>query len=166
MSKKEQKGKGKEEKGKGKGGLGGRGKNENDKVYTTKSKKAGLTFPVSRIGRFLRKGKYANRLGSGAPVYLAAILEYLTAEILELAGNAAKDNNKKRIIPRHIQLGVRNDDELNSLFKDVVIAQGGVLPHIHEVLLPKKSKQSEKDEDKAKPEKAKASVGRKKKSIN
>jgi len=174
MSKKEQKGKGKE--GKGKGGLGGRG--ESEKVRSTKSKKAGIIFPVSRIGRFLRKGKYANRLGSGAPVYLAAILEYLTAEILELAGNAAKDNHKKRIIPRHIQLGVRNDDELNSLFKDVIIAQGGVLPNIHAVLLPKsKSNKSDNDEEKTeakvKSEKkakgsvvAKGSVGRKKKIVD
>ena len=123
----------------GKGGKGGRGKTDGKKSQT-KSLKAGLQFPVGRIGRFLKKGKYASRVGGGAPVYLAAILEYLTAEILELAGNAARDNKKTRIVPRHIQLAVRNDEELNKLFGGVTIAQGGVLPNINSVLIPKASK--------------------------
>ena len=80
----------------------------------------------------------ATRVGAGAPVYLAAVLEYLTAEILELAGNACRDNKKHRIIPRHIQLAVRNDEELNKLMGGVTIAAGGVLPNIHTVLLTKK----------------------------
>jgi histone H2A len=119
-------------KGKGKGGRGG------DKKSTTSSAKAGLQFPVGRIGRYLRQGKYATRMGAGAPVYLAAVLEYLTAEILELAGNAARDNKKTRIVPRHITLAVKNDEELNKLLGGVTIAAGGVLPNIHAVLLPKK----------------------------
>ena len=83
--------------------------------------------------------KIADRIGAGAPVYMAAVLEYLCAEILELAGNAARDNKRSRIIPRHIQLAVRNDEELNKLMGHVTIAQGGVLPNIHQVLLPKKT---------------------------
>ena len=101
--------------------------------------RAGLQFPVGRIHRLLRKGNYARRVGAGAPVYLAAVMEYLAAEIIELAGNAARDNKKKRIIPRHLQLAIRNDEELNNLFAGVTIAQGGVLPNIQSVLLPKKS---------------------------
>ncbi|XP_077119125.1 histone H2A.J-like [Ranitomeya variabilis] len=108
----------------------------------TRSSRAGLQFPVGRVHRLLRKGNYAERVGAGAPVYLAAVLEYLTAEILELAGNAARDNKKTRIIPRHLQLAVRNDEELNRLLGGVTIAQGGVLPNIQAVLLPKKTESS------------------------
>jgi histone H2A len=118
--------------GKGKGGRG-------EKKSTTSSAKAGLQFPVGRIGRYLRQGKYATRMGAGAPVYLAAVLEYLCAEILELAGNAARDNKKARIVPRHLTLAIKNDEELNKLLGGVTIAGGGVLPNIHAVLLPKKS---------------------------
>ena len=91
-----------------------------------------------------RAPQVAKRLGAGAPVYMAAVLEYLVAEVLELAGNAARDNKKKRIIPRHIQLAVRNDEELNKLMGGVTIAAGGVLPNVHAVLLPKKSAKAEK----------------------
>jgi histone H2A len=127
--------------GKGGKGKGGRGKTAGGKA-TSKSSKAGLQFPVARVGRYLKKGKFATRVGAGAPVYLAAVLEYLCAEILELAGNAARDNKKTRIVPRHIQLAVRNDEELNKLLGSVTIAGGGVLPNIHAVLLPKKVKKT------------------------
>ena len=121
--------------------MSGKGKSKGGKVGAkakTRSSRAGLQFPVGRIHRFIRKGNYAERVGAGAPVYLAAVLEYLTAEILELAGNAARDNKKSRIIPRHLQLAIRNDEELNKLLQGVTIAQGGVLPNIQAVLLPKK----------------------------
>merc|ERR1711876_168580 len=108
----------------------------------SKSTKAGLQFPVGRIARFMKEGKFSDRVGAGAPVYLAAVLEYLAAEVLELAGNAARDNKKTRIVPRHIQLAIRNDEELNRLLSSTTIASGGVLPNIHVYLLPpKQSKQ-------------------------
>ncbi|GLJ18283.1 hypothetical protein SUGI_0323330 [Cryptomeria japonica] len=119
--------------------MAGRGKSVEGKKAVSRSSKAGLQFPVGRIARFLKAGKYAERVGAGAPVYLAAVLEYLAAEVLELAGNAARDNKKTRIVPRHIQLAVRNDEELSKLLGAVTIANGGVLPNIHNILLPKKT---------------------------
>jgi histone H2A len=73
------------------------------------------------------------------------------SQVLELAGNAARDNKKTRIVPRHIQLAVRNDEELSRLLGTVTIASGGVMPNIHNLLLPKKAGGSAKaaaaDED-------------------
>ena len=133
-------------KGKGKSGAGGSGKGKKSGKAVTRSARAGLQFPVGRLGRFLKEGRYASRIGGGAPVFVAAVLEYLAAEILELAGNAARDNKKHRIVPRHIQLAIRNDEELNKLLADVTIAQGGVLPNIHNVLLPKTKGKGKKDD--------------------
>ena len=93
--------------GKGRGGRKGGSK----KKPVTKSVKAGLQFPVGKLSRYLKNGRYAKRVGIRAPIFLAAVLEYLAAEVLELAGNAARDNKKNRIIPHHIQLSVRNDNE-------------------------------------------------------
>ena len=163
--------------------MSGRGKGKTAKKAVSRSAKAGLQFPVGRVARYLKVGKYATRVGAGAPVYLAAVLEYLAAEVLELAGNASRDNKKTRcvppasararprcasraptppcsIVPRHIQLAIRNDEELSKLLgkgacfstpartrsrpppdaqpaRAVTIAAGGVLPNIHSVLLPK-----------------------------
>ncbi|CAA6656827.1 unnamed protein product [Spirodela intermedia] len=121
--------------GEGEKGAGGRKGGGPKKKPVSRSVKAGLQFPVGRIGRYLKKGRYSKRVGTGAPVYLAAVLEYLAAEVLELAGNAAKDNKKTRIIPRHVLL----------LLSGVTIPHGGVLPNINPVLLPKKTERATKE---------------------
>ena len=106
----------------------------------TLQKKTGLVFPVSLFKRQMKKMNQNLKLKSiGTSIYMAAVVEYLCAEVLELAGNAAKDNKKRRVIPRYIQLAIRNDEELSEVLGDVTIAQGGVLPNIHAILLPKKT---------------------------
>lgn len=73
--------------------------------------KARLSF--YRVYRYLKMAILKRRVAVGAPIYLSAVLEYLCAEVLELAGNAARDNKRKIITPRHILLAVANDDELH-----------------------------------------------------
>ncbi|KAJ0530492.1 putative transcription factor Hap3/NF-YB family [Helianthus annuus] len=141
--------------------MAGRGKTLGSgaaKKATSRSSKASLQFPVGDIARFLKASKYTERVGAGAPVYLAAVLKYLAAEVsfnfvhsilliyglgvlgFELAGNAARDNKKTRIVPRHIHLAVRNDEELSKLLGDFMIANGAVMPNIHNLLLPKRER--------------------------
>lgn len=101
------------------------------------SARAGLQFPVGRVKRYLKRNAMGKaRVGSKAAIYLTAVLEYLTAEVLELAGNCAKDLKVKRITPRHLQLAIRGDDELDTLIR-ATISSGGVLPHINKALLLK-----------------------------
>ncbi|XP_078386643.1 histone H2A-like [Cetorhinus maximus] len=120
--------------------MSGRGKTEGKRCAKAKtgSSRAGLQFLVSRIHRLPCKGHYAKHVRAGALIYLAAVLETLAAKILELASNAARDK-KTHIIPRHLQLTIHNDEELNKLLGEVTIAQGEVLPNIQAMLLPKKT---------------------------
>ncbi|KAF8824355.1 histone-fold-containing protein [Lentinula edodes] len=123
-----------------KGGGGGASDGQTKSTTTTRSQKAGLQFPVGRIHRYLKQRTQHNvRIGAKAAVYTSAILEYLTAEVLELAGNASKDLRVKRITPRHLQLAIRGDEELDTLVR-ATIAGGGVLPFIHKSLTAAASK--------------------------
>jgi len=116
---------------------GGAMKEKGERTASVQSR-SGLTFPIHRFAKQLKRGGYAKRIAVAGSVYLTSVIEYVTAEILELAGNAAKDQKKNRIIPRHIQLAIRSDEELNKYMQNVTICGGGVIPNIHSVLLPRK----------------------------
>ena len=104
------------------------------------SNKAGLAFPVGRCARMFRQGRYAQQVGIGAGAFAAAVLEYLACEILELAGNAAEEAKKKTIAPRHLQLALRNDEELAKLMATTTIASGGSIPNVQAFLFAKQGK--------------------------
>uniref|UniRef100_A0A8C3X0Y6 Histone H2A n=1 Tax=Catagonus wagneri TaxID=51154 RepID=A0A8C3X0Y6_9CETA len=73
------------------------------KHAVSRSSRAELQFPVSRVDRVLRESDYARRLSSYTPVFLAGVLEYLTANILDLAGREASSSHRVRIAPEHVQ---------------------------------------------------------------
>lgn len=107
---------------------------------TSRSVRADVTFPVGRLHRYLRKRRHGKPVSSDASIYLAAVLEYLVHEVLELAATAAHFHKRKYINPRHVLFAVRGDAELDKLLRDVTVAHGGVLPHI--ALLRKRNNRS------------------------
>ena len=84
----------------------------------SQSTRAGITFPIGRVGRYMRGGKFTQRTGAHAAVYLAAVLEYLCAEVLEVSGDLCQQSGKKRVMPRHIELACRNDKDLARFFQN------------------------------------------------
>lgn len=105
-------------------------KKKSDKI--NRSTRAGILFPVGRTQRLLKTKAALNkaRVGPGPAVFLASVLEYLTAEVLELSGDQAKQLGTKRINERSIKLAVEADAELDELFKTgkVSILGGGATP--------------------------------------
>ncbi|CAG9335571.1 unnamed protein product [Blepharisma stoltei] len=90
---------------------------------SAKKSKESLQFSAQSVSKIMKKFKITKRIGSGAPVYLAAVLEFLASEMLELAGNAAKDYKKSRIVPKHIQFAIRKNKELSKLIMNKSIEE-------------------------------------------
>ncbi|RNA42005.1 histone H2A [Brachionus plicatilis] len=112
----------------------------------SKSKKAGIHFPVARLIRKFKAINSKMTIQTKSGVMLAAVVEYLTAEVLELSGYVTREQNRKTISPRDIFLAVKNDDELDKLLHDTVITQSGAVPHINPVLLVKSKRSKTKSQ--------------------
>ncbi|XP_045327748.1 histone H2A-Bbd type 1-like isoform X2 [Leopardus geoffroyi] len=96
----------------------------------SRSRRAELQFPVSRVERLLREGRYARRLSTSTPVFLTAVLEYLTANILELAGKEALDSHKMRITPEHVQRALGSNQHLRGLLENTTSPRVDGMPRV------------------------------------
>jgi len=119
-----------------------KGRSGDEKIR--KSVAAGLMVDVGKVARYIRSHVVAERVSAFAPVYLAAVLEYIFEEIIYLAGNATEHLKKKQITPRAVMLSIKGDEEMDNLFHNSIIG-GGVLPHIHPSLMKKEKKSSHEE---------------------
>lgn len=112
---------------------------KNKEQAKSRASRAGLVFPVARIHSKLKHMVPANsRVGGAAAVFMAAVIEYMVAELCELAGNAAKqaanrgekvaEKRRTRINPRSIQFAINGDQEFAELLRTVTLSGGGVIP--------------------------------------
>jgi len=107
------------------------------KKAVSRASKAGLQFPVSKFNRHLRESRRTKRVGAGAPGYLAAVLEYAAAELLELAGNSL--GKRKRINPADLMLCIRKDEELNRLIGGHAVFTGDRVKGVSDAVTLKKA---------------------------
>ncbi len=108
----------------------------------SRQNKAQIIFPPSITEKFLRKFDSSTiMVTQNAPVYLASVLEYICAEILEQSINSARSQSRVRLTVRDIELSVRNDTEINKLFSNnnIIFMGGSNIPHINPVLLHRKT---------------------------
>jgi histone H2A len=124
---------------------------QEEKLLLCKQIKAGILFSPSLVEKFLRQFGYIKiMVNSLAPIYLAAVLEYLTYEILDISNELCKENKKVRINIRDMELAIRTDNELNNLFikLNINLLGGGVIPFIHSSLITKPKKKLRQNENK------------------
>ncbi|XP_028378798.1 histone H2A-Bbd type 2/3-like [Phyllostomus discolor] len=89
----------------------------------TRTARAELLFSVSHLERLLREGHYAQHLTPSAPVFLAAIVQYLTATVLQLAGNEAQRSGCRRITPQLVDMAIHNNALLSVFFGSTTVSQ-------------------------------------------
>ena len=120
-----------------KSNAGQRGRKVGDKPSVRGTTRAGLIVAPSRCTHMMKKMRLSGRFGAGGGVFMAGVLQYLMSEILELSGEICHERKMKRLSPRHMQLAIRSDEELNKMFAMTQISSGGQISNIHAELFPK-----------------------------
>ncbi|NWH55718.1 H2A1 protein, partial [Fregata magnificens] len=111
------------------------------KSRSSRSSRAGLLFPVSRVDRQLRRGHFAERFGARAPVYLAAVLQWVTHKTMDVAGKISKKSKQQRISPSHLQTAVQKSSVLKQLLRGgTPRRRGRAAPQSQRVASPSKKK--------------------------
>lgn len=108
----------------------------NPNVSQTRAQKAGLTMPPSRINRAMKSRSGLKRVGGTAPIYMAAVLEYITAEVLEVASNSTAGSKRKRVTPEDVSIALRSDPDLQKVCSGVALYTGDKLEEIAKSLAP------------------------------
>lgn len=120
-----------------------------DKSVHNKASRSGLSIPPHISEKHLReqnstKEKAASRLNVSekAQIYLAAIIEYIASQYLEVAGNTTRDGKRKNVTTRDIYVASAEDEDLTNLMHRVNFSWigAGVIPYIHEAFIPTKDK--------------------------
>ena len=101
---------------------------EEHKSEQTPSKRLDLIFSVSKCSRKLLKMRVTRHLAGDSPVFMAAVLQYLTKEVLTTAGYYSKLKSKEMIAPSHLQRTMKEDEELCDLLAYVELH--GPHPHL------------------------------------
>ena len=125
---------------------------EEQKIFVDETGKAisaakGSKFSAGRVATYCKNGRYAERIGAGAPIFVAGVMEYLVFEVLELAAAEAKKDKKSRINPQHIMLAIKNDEELNRYFGHGDFVNAGFVPKVKPAGNSGKKKKVDYDSD-------------------
>lgn len=118
--------------------------------HKSKSARANTAMPVNKLKRRMQQAVPRScRISTEASISLAAVLDYAVSELIDNACQAADLKKQKTITPRHIKLGVPQDESLAELFKGVTIPQGGTVPTFHPELAQgyKKRKAPQRPDD-------------------
>ena len=86
-------------------------------VHVSVAKRSGLKFAPTRFLKMLKRDRIVKgTTRKESAIAMAACIEYLMAEICELAGNICQEKKKKQINQRHLLLAIQGDDEFSKLF--------------------------------------------------